>query len=208
MFNKPSKGRKKVVRKRNRSDSSDEEAAPHPSGAVPVAAPAVRGPAVNTFSTTKRAAVSRANVLGAVESSADAIAVSYSGGATHATEIDTADDRDARAIGERNVALNKSGVADDARVYRGQAGYKNYIEKTESQVASGKVSGTQGPIRAPKFFRAICRFDYQPDVCKDYKDTGFCGYGDSCIFLHDRSDNKTGWQLDQEFEMQEKKRQR
>lgn len=26
----------------------------------------------------------------------------------------------------------------------------------------------------------ISRFDYQPDICKDYKETGRCGYGDSC----------------------------
>jgi len=36
--------------------------------------------------------------------------------------------------------------------------------------------------------------------CKDYKETGFCGYGDSCKFLHDRSDYKTGWQLDKEWD--------
>ncbi|KAH3901694.1 U2-type spliceosomal complex subunit CWC24 SCDLUD_001465 [Saccharomycodes ludwigii] len=30
--------------------------------------------------------------------------------------------------------------------------------------------------------------DYQPDVCKDFKETGFCGYGDSCKFLHSRDD--------------------
>ena len=31
---------------------------------------------------------------------------------------------------------------------------------------------TQGPIRAPSFLRATCRFDYAPDICKDYKETG------------------------------------
>ena len=40
------------------------------------------------------------------------------------------------------------------------------------------------------------RFDYQPDICKDYKETGFCGYGDSCKFVHDRGDYKSGWELD------------
>ena len=34
-----------------------------------------------------------------------------------------------------------------------------------------------GPIRAPTNIRTTCRFDYQPDICKDYKDTGFCGFG-------------------------------
>jgi RING finger protein 113A len=27
-------------------------------------------------------------------------------------------------------------------------------------------------------------------------ETGFCGYGDSCKFLHDRGDYLAGWQLD------------
>jgi hypothetical protein len=40
------------------------------------------------------------------------------------------------------------------------------------------------------------RFDYQPDICKDYKETGFCSYGDSCKFMHDRGDYKSGWELD------------
>jgi RING finger protein 113A len=43
-----------------------------------------------------------------------------------------------------------------------------------------------GPIKASAFVRTTCRFDYQPDICKDYKDTGFCGFGDTCIYLHDR----------------------
>ena len=41
-----------------------------------------------------------------------------------------------------------------------------------------------------------CRFDYQPDICKDYKETGYCGYGDACKFVHDRGDYKSGWELD------------
>ena len=53
-----------------------------------------------------------------------------------------------------------------------------------------------GPIRATANIRNITLVDYQPDVCKDYKETGFCGYGDSCKFLHDRGDYLAGWQLD------------
>lgn len=57
-------------------------------------------------------------------------------------------------------------------------------------------------------FRITCQFDYQPNICKDYKETGYCGYGDSCKFLHDRGDYKLGWQIDQEWEalQQSKKR--
>lgn len=57
-----------------------------------------------------------------------------------------------------------------------------------------------GPIRAPAYLRSTVRWDYQPDICKDYKETGYCGFGDSCKFLHDRGDYKSGWQLDREFE--------
>ncbi len=50
------------------------------------------------------------------------------------------------------------------------------------------------------------RFDYQPDVCKDYKETGYCGYGDSCKFLHDRGDYKSGWQIEKEWEEEQNRR--
>ena len=61
-----------------------------------------------------------------------------------------------------------------------------------------------GPIRAQVNIRTTCRFDYQPDICKDYKDTGFCGFGDTCIYLHDRGDTMSGWQLEQQWEEQQK----
>ena len=41
--------------------------------------------------------------------------------------------------------------------------------------SSGMVR--KGPIRAPEHLRATVRWDYQPDICKDYKETGFCGFG-------------------------------
>eukprot|EP00124_Ichthyophonus_hoferi_P004360 Ihof_evm3s470 gene=Ihof_evmTU3s470 len=58
----------------------------------------------------------------------------------------------------------------------------------------------QGPMRGSTNVRTTCRFDYQPDICKDYKETGYCGFGDTCKFLHDRSDYKSGWQLEQEWD--------
>lgn len=56
--------------------------------------------------------------------------------------------------------------------------------------------------------RLTTRFDYAIDVCKDYKETGNCGFGDNCVFLHDRGDYKTGWQIDLEWEKAERERKR
>ncbi|VDM24687.1 unnamed protein product [Hydatigera taeniaeformis] len=78
--------------------------------------------------------------------------------------------------------------------------YAQYLEKKDT-VMGNAASGfnRKGPMRAPAHLRATVRWDYQPDICKDYKETGFCSFGDSCKFLHDRSDYKHGWQLEQEF---------
>jgi RING finger protein 113A len=63
-----------------------------------------------------------------------------------------------------------------------------------------------GPIRAATNIRTTVQFDYQPDVCKDYKETGFCGFGDTCIYLHDRGDTLSGWQIELQWEEQQKKK--
>ena len=62
-----------------------------------------------------------------------------------------------------------------------------------------------GPLRATTFVRTTARFDYQPDICKDYKETGFCGFGDTCIYLHDRGDTKSGWEMEREYEEKKKR---
>ncbi|CAN0574429.1 unnamed protein product, partial [Ectocarpus sp. 12 AP-2014] len=103
------------------------------------------------------------------DSSRTAVPVSNAGGATHYTEVDTQADRDTRAILEKNIRLNEEGATTDKDgLYHGMAGYKNHIKKDEAQIGGNKHTGTQGPIRAPTFLRATCRFDYQPDICKDY----------------------------------------
>ena len=83
--------------------------------------------------------------------------------------------------------------------YSGDATYTSITENNK-HITNNKNSSIQAPARAPAFLRASCRFDYQPDICKDYKETGFCGYGDQCKFLHDRGDYKSGWQLEKEWQ--------
>ncbi|CAG9573804.1 unnamed protein product [Danaus chrysippus] len=120
--------------------------------------------------------------------------------ATATYELDTEKDKDAQAIFEKAQKINEElqGQADD-KVYRGINNYAQYYKKRDT--AAGNASSglvRKGPIRAPANLRATVRWDYQPDICKDYKETGFCGFGDSCKFLHDRSDYKHGWQLERE----------
>lgn len=62
-----------------------------------------------------------------------------------------------------------------------------------------------GPQRVSADIRNTCRFDYAPDLCKDYNETGFCGFGDSCKFVHDRGDYKMGWELEREWEERQRR---
>lgn len=79
--------------------------------------------------------------------------------------------------------------------YKGSANYSNFIQKNPNAPQKGV-----GPQKAATNVRTITVTDFAPDVCKDYKQTGFCGFGDSCKFLHAREDYKQGWQLDKEWE--------
>jgi RING finger protein 113A len=122
-------------------------------------------------------------------------------GATRTLETETEFDRDARAL--REAVLRQAtdeaaaAVAADG-TYKGLNNYVDYRKgfRREHTVAAEKTTGLHGPLRASLHARMSVRFDYQPDVCKDYKETGFCGFGDSCKFVHDRGDYKSGWELD------------
>lgn len=81
-------------------------------------------------------------------------------------------------------------------VYKGLANQSTFIQKNPDA-----PTRSVGPIKAPTNVRTTTVMDYSPDVCKDYRQTGFCGFGDNCKFLHDRSDYKQGWQLDREWEI-------
>ncbi|KIJ60011.1 hypothetical protein HYDPIDRAFT_177580 [Hydnomerulius pinastri MD-312] len=83
-------------------------------------------------------------------------------------------------------------VPDDG-LYRGQKAYRTHLKKDKEIPKAMRV----GPQRSTNTIRTVTIVDYQPDVCKDYKETGYCGFGDTCKFLHDRGTYLAGWQLDQ-----------
>ncbi|RUS72239.1 hypothetical protein EGW08_019993, partial [Elysia chlorotica] len=124
-------------------------------------------------------------------------------GATSVQEIDTQADRDAQAILSRSLQIQKDlKEKEDDKIYRGINNYQQFYEKKDTVIANADSSKNRtGPMRASANIRSTVRWDYQPDICKDYKETGFCGFGDSCKFLHDRSDYKHGWQLEREMEL-------
>jgi hypothetical protein len=66
-----------------------------------------------------------------------------------------------------------------------------------------------------RFFQCMARFlmygTYSTSTSlpgKDWKETGFCGYGDACKFMHDRGDYKSGWQLEKEWDQQQERERR
>ncbi|KAL2136844.1 hypothetical protein VTI74DRAFT_1058 [Chaetomium olivicolor] len=107
-----------------------------------------------------------------------------------------------RAMPSSSLSSKKSTTADidaDSPVpdgtYKGLAHQTRYIQRNPNA-----PQRTVGPVKAPTNIRTITITDMAPDVCKDYKQTGFCGFGDSCKFLHAREDYAHGWQLDREWE--------
>ncbi|XP_050230492.1 zinc finger CCCH domain-containing protein 1 [Mercurialis annua] len=144
------------------------------------------------------------------------IQVQHDSRATATLETETDFSRDARAVRERalkqadEALKGKKSTSGDAKLYKGIHGYTDHKAgfRREQTISSEKAGGAHGPLRASAHIRVSARFDYQPDICKDYKETGYCGYGDSCKFMHDRGDYKPGWQLEKEWEEAEKMRKR
>lgn len=218
-FKKPSKG--KNIRKRPTVEEGENEDAEGDSSVIYTK----KKPAVNSklhFST--ESSKSNKDTESNVDSkesrfhfeSSKEIQVQNDSRATATLETETDFSNDARAIRERalkqaEAALKgKSKTGGDEKLYKGINQYTDYKAglRREHTIASEKAGGAHGPLRASAHIRVSARFDYQPDICKDYKETGYCGYGDSCKFMHDRGDYKSGWQMEKEWEEAEKERKR
>lgn len=117
------------------------------------------------------------------------------------------DEKDEQLLSAKNLLGNTRSKPTTARstatssgdvdgTYRGTANYQSFIQKNPNA-----PSKQFGPIKAATNIRTITITDYSPDVCKDYKLTGYCGFGDGCKFLHAREDYKAGWELDRDWEI-------
>ncbi|GMH41007.1 hypothetical protein BSKO_08917 [Bryopsis sp. KO-2023] len=128
-------------------------------------------------------------------------------GATRVLETETEYDKDARAIREKVLKSVEGMEEQPSGVYKGLNNYVDYSQgmRKERSIAQEKGSGAHGPLRGSMYVRSSVRVDYQPDICKDYKETGFCSYGDACKFLHDRGDYKSGWEMERDFEERNKR---
>jgi len=212
----------KNVRKRNLSDDEETQSSHSAStsnidssslSSVSKKRSAKRAPQTSHSDILQASSTSTANRLASKDDQVKTVGISYKAtldgnvridDATRTQEIDTAHDRDAQAFIDRHLRAVENGLEEsttnDDGLYKGSSGYKSFIKKSET--TNSKM--TVGPMRASANIRVTNRFDYQPDICKDYKETGFCGYGDSCIYMHDRGDYKAGWQLDQEWEAEQR----
>lgn len=108
------------------------------------------------------------------------------------------DEKNGKAAEQKRAATTNPGSAPDG-IYKGTANYTSFIQKNPDREPK-----SVGPQKSSSNVRTITVTDFAPDVCKDYKQTGFCGFGDSCKFLHAREDYAQGWQLDREWEINTK----
>lgn len=99
-------------------------------------------------------------------------------------------------LGKTRAQPNTTTPSAPDGTYKGIANYQSFIQKNPN--APEKKFG---PVKTATNVRTVTVIDYAPDVCKDWKQTGFCGFGDSCKFLHAREDYKQGWELDRDWEI-------
>lgn len=120
------------------------------------------------------------------------------------------DPEDSRDKLRKNIEISKKIKTGELpeNVYRGMNSYPIYAEKSDANITASKYTGSIGQIKQSSHIKVSCRFDYAYGICKDWKEKGFCGFGDNCIFIHDRSDYKTGWELEKEWRDENRRLQR
>ena len=133
-------------------------------------------------------------------------------------EVEEDEERRLHAVQDRQVKeVKKRKVTEEKQIRKGRD-EKNDLpdekkeenddgsEEERERVTKWKQKKSFGPKAAPKHIKTSISVDYQPDVCKDYKETGYCGFGDACKFLHDRTNYQSGWQVKKDWQTRQKER--
>lgn len=219
------KKRERPAAARHRNDDGDGE-----TGTVPLATKKSRHPVATStdggseghiVASTRKSLASEAQTQADFDADTalhgwkanDGANVTAAQDAVRTHEIDTEVGKDTRAMHERNQEIHK-GLKDgtlEPGIYRGLGGYKQYAERSDSAISASKFTGLLGPLRGNQYARQTMRVEFwnsssgtDGGICKDYKETGYCGWGDSCKYAHDRSDYKSGFQLEKEWETKQK----
>ncbi|KAI0335040.1 hypothetical protein GY45DRAFT_1317540 [Cubamyces sp. BRFM 1775] len=199
-FKKKGRGRPATARKRSESPPATALHVPVPSSSKSEVVLPSRKSTANLLSAgTKRTASQRQqDDLDDDEPKRDGPDVKWTAEGSHinaALEIlqgDEAEELLAKRRRSEKQDDDDEDVPEDG-MYHGQKAYKSHIKKNKEIPKAMRV----GPQRSNNStIRTVTIVDYQPDVCKDYKETGYCGFGDTCKFLHDRGTYLAGWQLD------------
>nr|VWO95018.1 DNA repair protein rad18 [Ganoderma boninense] len=197
-FKKKGRGRPTTSRKRSVSPPATATAAPVASSSKSQVVLPSRKAAGNLLSAGTKRTVSQRQDDDDQEDTREGPDVKWTAAGSHvnaALEIlqgDEAEELLAKRRRSEKKDEEEEEVPDDG-LYRGQKAYKSHIRKNQEVPKAMRV----GPQRSNNStIRTVTIVDYQPDVCKDYKETGYCGYGDTCKFLHDRGTYLQGWQLD------------
>ncbi|GMM33436.1 U2-type spliceosomal complex subunit [Saccharomycopsis crataegensis] len=99
----------------------------------------------------------------------------------------------------QSVNSNDAEATLGTTVYKGQNQYATFTKSTEYNIKSKAITN-KGPVKTAANIQSTTIIDFAPDICKDFKQHGFCGYGDTCKFLHVRDDFKKTKVAEKEWE--------